>query len=77
MRAGLARLGPARIRPVQHGLACPVPHTLCGLKTLARPAYSLARGPARFFFNFLIFFLIFMIKVSMFKDWETLRSSQH
>ena len=37
-----------------------------------------ARGPARFFF-FKIFylFIFFMIKLSMFKNWETLRSSQN
>jgi len=46
------RPGPhkARTRPAQRGLARPAPHTLCGLKTLARPAYFLARGPAHFFF---------------------------
>jgi len=38
MRVGPARLGPARIRPAQRRLAHPTPHTLCGLKTLARPA---------------------------------------
>jgi len=55
MRDGPPRLGTPRIRPAQRGLARPAPHTLCGLKTLARPTYSLARGPAgqhAFFFNF-------------------------
>jgi len=45
MWAGPARLGPTHIRPAQSGLARPAPYTLCGLQTLARPAYSLARSP--------------------------------
>jgi len=78
MQAGPTRLGPTRIRPAQRGLARPAPHTLCGPKTLARPAYHLARGPSgrHVFFNY-YFFKIFMIKLSMFKNWETLRSSQN
>ena len=39
MRVGPVRLGLARIRPTQRGLARPASHTLCGLKTLARPAF--------------------------------------
>jgi len=74
MRADSTRLGPTRIRLAQRGLARLAPHTLCGLKTLARPAYSLARRPAG---RPTFFFLIFMIKLSMFKNWETLRSSQN
>jgi len=57
MGAYSARLSPARIRPAQRGLARPAPHTLCGLKTLAHPAYSLTCGPA----GRPVFFLIFLI----------------
>ena len=79
MRAGPPRLGPPRIRPAYRGPARPAPHILCGPHTLARPTYTLARGPARFFFFFKFFnlFIFFMIKPSMFKNWETLRSSQN
>ena len=78
MRVGPTRLGLARIRPEQRGLACPTPHILCRLKTLARPAYSLACGLAgRPTFFLIIFYFIFMIKLSMFKNWKTLRSSQN
>jgi len=50
MRAGPPRLGPPRIRPAHRGPARPATHILCGPHTLVRPAYTLARGPTRFFF---------------------------
>jgi len=63
------QLGPQKARRT--------PHTLCGLQTLAPPppppTYSLAHGPA----VGPLFFYIFMIKLSMFKNWKTLRSSQN
>jgi len=83
MWVGPTRLGSARIRTPQCELACPAPHTLSGLQTLAHLAYSLVRGPRAgllffyffYFFYFFLLFFIFMIKLSMFKNWETLRSS--
>jgi len=50
MRASPTRLGLARIRPAQRGLARPAPHTLCGLQTLARLVPHLAAGWPVFFF---------------------------
>jgi len=60
------RAGPSRIRPAHRGPARPAPHNLCGPHTLTHPTYTLAR------FLFFIY-----IKLSMFKNWETLRSSQN
>jgi len=45
---------PAPFRPTHRGPARPAPHILCGPHTLARPAFTLARGPAHFFFIIII-----------------------
>jgi len=67
-RPGSFRPGPHKARTTWVGS----PRPTSRLKILVRPAYSLVRGPAHFSFlkKFLIFFLIFMIKLSMFKNWE-------
>jgi len=76
MRAGPTYFGSARIRSTHRGLDRPTSHNLCGLQSLVRPAPHLTREPTGWLV-FFFFFLIFMIKLSMFKNWETLRSSQN
>jgi len=70
MRAGPAHLGATRIRPAQRGLVRPALHIFW-------PA-GLRAGPFFFYIIFFIYFFnYFMIKLLMFKSWETLRSSQN
>ena len=68
--------GSVRIRFIYRGLARPVLHNLCELQSLAR--LTLFDLSVRWLacFCLFIYFLIFMIKLSIFKNSETLRSSQ-
>jgi len=67
MDGNAGRLGLTRIRLAHRGLARLAPYNLCGLQSLARPAHHLARCPQA---GPLFYFLkIFMIKLSMFKNW--------
>ena len=61
-RSGSARLDPVCIRPAKHGLARPVSHTPWPAGPQADP---------------LLVFLFFMIKLVVFKNWKTLKSSQN
>jgi len=66
MRAGRGRVGP---RPA--GRAAPPRLLLRGGQPCPPPLTPWPAGPLFFFF------LIFMITLSMFKNWDTLRSSQN
>jgi len=66
-------------RPVHRGLDCFVLHNLCGLQSLVHSTHHLACELADWsaFYLFFNFFLFFIIKLSMFKNCETLRNSQN
>jgi len=67
-KARTSRAGPARPAHFMRAAYFGMPRIYIGPR---------ACGPARFFFLIFLFIYFFIIKLSMFKNWETLRSSQN